>query len=152
MEETDEGVGVTVTALNPAGLVAQNGWLRIGDVVFAAPAIQGRLATCWTAPDAFDPDRYAPGREEHAMPFAHIGFGGGIHQCMAVRLLPGQDDPVLAQPPLRHGAHVAVPRARLHVHRHGRRAQGRAARHVQAQAGCLRPGGVRLTARSRRLA
>merc|ERR1711871_1053027 len=23
-----------------------------------------------------------PGREEHAMPFAHIGFGGGIHQCM----------------------------------------------------------------------
>ena len=53
-----------------------------GDVVFAAPAIQGRLATCWTAPDAFDPDRYAPGREEHAMPFAHIGFGGGIHQCM----------------------------------------------------------------------
>jgi len=53
-----------------------------GDVVFAAPAIQGRLESCWTKPDAFDPDRYGPGREEHATPFAHLGFGGGIHQCM----------------------------------------------------------------------
>ena len=26
--------------------------------------------------------RYAPPREEHATPFAHLGFGGGIHQCM----------------------------------------------------------------------
>mmetsp|Transcript_5439 Transcript_5439/g.17173 ORF Transcript_5439/g.17173 Transcript_5439/m.17173 type:complete len:486 (-) Transcript_5439:43-1500(-) len=53
-----------------------------GDVVFAAPAVQGRLEVCWTKPDAFDPDRYAPGREEHSTPFAHLGFGGGIHQCM----------------------------------------------------------------------
>ena len=54
-----------------------------GDIVFTAPAVQGRLAMCWTDPDRFDPDRFLPPREEHAKtPFAHLGFGGGIHQCM----------------------------------------------------------------------
>lgn len=62
-----------------------------GDIVFTAPAVQGRLETgaknlggtkCWTDPDKYDPDRFSPPRDEHATPFAHLGFGGGIHQCM----------------------------------------------------------------------
>jgi sterol 14-demethylase len=32
-------------------------------------------------PERFDPDRYAPGREEDATPFAWIPFGGGHHRC-----------------------------------------------------------------------
>ena len=36
----------------------------------------------WFAdPERFDPDRYAPGREEDATPFAWIPFGGGHHRC-----------------------------------------------------------------------
>ena len=53
-----------------------------GDIVFTSPAVAGRLDMVFKDPDAFDPDRYAPPREEHATPFAHLGFGGGIHQCM----------------------------------------------------------------------
>jgi len=53
-----------------------------GDICFAAPAVQGRLQGSFKEPDRFDPDRYAPPREEHKVPFSHLGFGGGIHQCM----------------------------------------------------------------------
>ena len=53
-----------------------------GDIVFTSPAVAGRLDMVFKDPDSFDPDRYAPPREEHATPFAHLGFGGGIHQCM----------------------------------------------------------------------
>lgn len=30
----------------------------------------------------FDPDRFGPEREEHKQPFAYLGFGAGMHQCM----------------------------------------------------------------------
>lgn len=30
----------------------------------------------------FDPDRFGPDREEHKQPFAYLGFGAGMHQCM----------------------------------------------------------------------
>merc|ERR1712127_1000409 len=53
-----------------------------GDIVITSPAVQGRLPEIFKDPDAFDPDRYAPPREEHKVPFSHLGFGGGIHQCM----------------------------------------------------------------------
>ena len=53
-----------------------------GDIVFTSPAVAGRLEMCFKDPNTFDPDRYAPPREEHQTPFAHLGFGGGIHQCM----------------------------------------------------------------------
>lgn len=33
-------------------------------------------------PDLFDPDRFAAPREEHKTPYAYLGFGGGMHQCM----------------------------------------------------------------------
>jgi sterol 14-demethylase len=33
-------------------------------------------------PDAFDPDRFAPPREEDKRDFAYIPFGGGRHKCM----------------------------------------------------------------------
>src|SRR5437667_8283762 len=33
-------------------------------------------------PDAFDPDRFAPPREEDKRDFAFIAFGGGRHKCL----------------------------------------------------------------------
>ena len=42
-----------------------------------------RLSHVFTNPEEFDPERYAPGREEDkAQPFSHTTFGGGRHGCM----------------------------------------------------------------------
>lgn len=30
----------------------------------------------------FDPDRFGGERQEHKQPFAYLGFGAGMHQCM----------------------------------------------------------------------
>jgi len=53
-----------------------------GDIVFTSPAVGHRLPEVFADPDKFDPDRYAPGREEHKAPFTYMGFGGGMHACM----------------------------------------------------------------------
>ena len=39
----------------------------------------------WRQPHRFDPDRFAPGREEHKQhPFAYHPFGGGAHKCIGM--------------------------------------------------------------------
>jgi len=39
----------------------------------------------WTNPNQFDPDRFAPGREEHKKhSFLFIPFGGGAHKCIGM--------------------------------------------------------------------
>lgn len=39
----------------------------------------------WKNPDQFDPDRFAPGREEHKQhSFLFIPFGGGAHKCIGM--------------------------------------------------------------------
>jgi retinoid hydroxylase len=44
-----------------------------------------RLPELYREPDTFDPDRFAPPREEDKQhPFALIGFGGGNHFCLGV--------------------------------------------------------------------
>lgn len=54
-----------------------------GDITITSPAVSGRIPQIFENPHVFDPDRYMPPREEHKkMPFAHLGFGAGIHQCM----------------------------------------------------------------------
>lgn len=54
-----------------------------GDIAVTSPAVAGMLPSVYKNPEKFDPDRYAPPREEHkSVPFAHLGFGAGIHQCM----------------------------------------------------------------------
>jgi sterol 14-demethylase len=52
------------------------------DIVVVSPTVSMRLPTTFTKPDVFDPDRFAAGREEHKLPFAYLGFGGGMHSCM----------------------------------------------------------------------
>jgi sterol 14alpha-demethylase len=53
-----------------------------GDFVAVSPTVSMRLKSTFENPDEFDPDRYAPPREEHKVPFAYLGFGGGLHSCM----------------------------------------------------------------------
>jgi len=53
-----------------------------GDIVITAPSVAMRLPHVFKEPDLFDPDRFAAPREEHKTPYAYLGFGGGMHQCM----------------------------------------------------------------------
>mmetsp|Transcript_9826 Transcript_9826/g.21897 ORF Transcript_9826/g.21897 Transcript_9826/m.21897 type:complete len:412 (+) Transcript_9826:547-1782(+) len=53
-----------------------------GDIVMVSPAAAMRIPTVFPNPDDFDPDRFGPGREEHKVPYAYLGFGGGMHSCM----------------------------------------------------------------------
>ncbi len=54
-----------------------------GDIVMASPTVSHRLPSVFTNPETYDPDRFAPPREEDKKkPFAFIGFGGGRHGCL----------------------------------------------------------------------
>jgi sterol 14-demethylase len=52
-----------------------------GKLVAVSPAVSHHISELFPDPERFDPDRYAPGREEDATPFAWIPFGGGHHRC-----------------------------------------------------------------------
>jgi sterol 14-demethylase len=54
-----------------------------GDIALVSPAAAHRLPEVFPDSDRYDPDRFAPGRQEdrkhrHAL----IGFGGGHHRCI----------------------------------------------------------------------
>lgn len=55
-----------------------------GHIVATSPAFSNRLPHVFKDPDTYDPDRYAPGREEDkvAGAFSYISFGGGRHGCL----------------------------------------------------------------------
>lgn len=54
-----------------------------GDVVATSPTFQHRMDSLFPRPLHFEPDRFAPPRDEDkAKPFTFIGFGGGRHGCM----------------------------------------------------------------------
>jgi sterol 14alpha-demethylase len=53
-----------------------------GTWVLVSPTVSHRLPDVFRDPDTFDPDRYAPPREEDKRDFAYIAFGGGRHKCL----------------------------------------------------------------------
>lgn len=53
-----------------------------GDIVVASPAVSSRMGSVFKNPNSFEPDRFGPERNEQATPYAFLGFGGGMHQCM----------------------------------------------------------------------
>lgn len=63
-----------------------NGYeLPTGSLAVASPAVSHRLRRLYAEPDRFDPDRFAPPREEdRKAPYALIGFGGGKHRCIGM--------------------------------------------------------------------
>ncbi|EYU28484.1 hypothetical protein ABFS82_11G081200 [Erythranthe guttata] len=55
-----------------------------GHIVATSPAFANRLPHIYKEPDSYDPDRFAPGRDEDkaAGAFSYISFGGGRHGCL----------------------------------------------------------------------
>jgi cytochrome P450 len=57
--------------------------LPAGTKVFYSAAATHLLPEIWREPARFDPDRFAPPREEHRkVPYALVGFGGGPRVCI----------------------------------------------------------------------
>lgn len=60
-----------------AGYHIPEKWLTV-----LCAAISHRDPDLFTNPDAYDPHRFSPGREEHKKsPYALIGFGAGLYRC-----------------------------------------------------------------------
>jgi sterol 14-demethylase len=56
-----------------------------GDLAMVSPAVSHRIPEIFTEPDRYDPERFAPGREEDRKArFTLIGFGGGKHRCIGM--------------------------------------------------------------------
>jgi len=53
-----------------------------GDIVITSPAVSSRLDNVFTNPNNFEPERFSIERNEQKVPFAFLGFGGGMHACM----------------------------------------------------------------------
>ncbi|TKW00933.1 hypothetical protein SEVIR_8G145600v4 [Setaria viridis] len=55
-----------------------------GHMVASPLAFANRLPHIYSNPDSYDPDRFAPGREEDkaAGAFSYMSFGGGRHGCL----------------------------------------------------------------------
>lgn len=53
-----------------------------GDIVITSPAVSSRMESVFKNPNAFEPERFGKERNEQKTPFAFLGFGGGMHQCM----------------------------------------------------------------------
>jgi retinoid hydroxylase len=80
---------------NPAGVVLLRGVVKEieyagyrippGWVVIVAQGLTHRMSEIYSNPERFDPERFAPPREEDKKdPFALIGFGGGEHICIGM--------------------------------------------------------------------
>ena len=48
-----------------------------GDIVITSPAVSSRMESVFKNPNAFEPERFGPERNEQKTPFAYLGFGGG---------------------------------------------------------------------------
>jgi sterol 14-demethylase len=53
-----------------------------GSWVVVSPTVSHRIEEYFPDPNAFDPDRFLPPREEDKRDFAFIAFGGGRHKCL----------------------------------------------------------------------
>jgi sterol 14alpha-demethylase len=56
-----------------------------GSLAIVSPAVSHRLPDVFREPERYDPDRFAPGREEdRKSAYRLIGFGGGRHRCIGL--------------------------------------------------------------------
>lgn len=73
-----------------------------GTMVVVAPIHTHYMPEWWDSPETFDPDRFAPGREEHLRhTHSWVPFGGGPHMCIGRRFAEGQVRSILHQMLLR---------------------------------------------------
>lgn len=55
--------------------------IKAGKYVCVSPRVSHRIADVFPDPEKFDPERYSETRQEDAVPFSWIAFGGGKHKC-----------------------------------------------------------------------
>ena len=53
-----------------------------GSWVLVSPTVAHMMPDVFPEPQKFDPERFAPPREEDKRDFAYIAFGGGRHKCL----------------------------------------------------------------------
>jgi cytochrome P450 len=53
-----------------------------GAILFLSPYVTHRDPALWENPEGFDPERFAPEREEARPRYAYFPFGGGPHLCI----------------------------------------------------------------------
>jgi sterol 14-demethylase len=56
--------------------------VEAGKTVAVSPAVSNRMPEHFPDPERFDPERYAPPRDEDKRSFAWIPFGAGRHRCV----------------------------------------------------------------------
>lgn len=62
--------------------VYKDWFIEKGTWVLVSPTVSHVLPEFFKNPFVFDPDRFAPPRQEDKRDFAYIPFGGGRHKCM----------------------------------------------------------------------
>ena len=67
-----------------------------GDLVSIWPWIIQRHRKLWDNPDAFDPDRFAPGRKQERHRFQYLPFGAGPRTCVGARFSMAEALTILA--------------------------------------------------------
>jgi retinoid hydroxylase len=73
---------MAVEEIEYGGYLIPPGWY-----VCIFPMLTHRSPEIYREPDLFDPDRFAPPREEDKkQPYSLIDFGGGVHSCIGVEL------------------------------------------------------------------
>ncbi|MEV0197722.1 cytochrome P450 [Nonomuraea sp. NPDC050691] len=83
--------------------------VKAGSQVLVSPYTTHRLEEFWERPLEFDPERWAPERDERRHPYAYVPFGAGPHECLGQQLfhlqaalvvagLLGRYQPVLTNP------------------------------------------------------
>jgi len=63
------------------GYTIPQGWLAMYSSVYTHA-----MPELWQAPERFDPDRFAPPREEGKLAYSLVGFGGGPRICIGMAL------------------------------------------------------------------
>lgn len=89
-------------ANGPRGVVEPfefNGYkVPVGAFVYYSIAAAHLLPGVWRDPLRFDPDRFAPPREEHKKtPYALVGFGGGPRICIGINFAQVEIKAMVAQ-------------------------------------------------------
>jgi sterol 14alpha-demethylase len=60
----------------------KNWFVPKGSWIVISPTVSHQMESVFKNARAFDPDRFAPPREEDKRDFAYISFGGGRHKCL----------------------------------------------------------------------
>jgi cytochrome P450 len=74
-----------------------------GTMISVSPLLIHRLPDVWSSPLSFDPQRFAPGREEHkAHSHVYVPFSGGAHTCIGMHFAAHMAKAILTEVLLRY--------------------------------------------------